>query len=271
MSYFVTLSVLFAVLAVCRLSLGKAGGGERLEIAVRQSIGGRQINADVYDWAAHQEDRLLVVADGIGREANGRLAAKTAAASVTRYYSLAGYAQTPVLFFCQAFAQANQAVLTRIPDESAGTSLLAVLVKNGEAFYALAGECRFSVLRNNELITLTDGQTLAVLAENAFRENKVERAEARAAYLNNRVYNYIGREDFRGAELAESPQRLQKGDILIIMTDGIYTNCPEREFIGILRQKGRLGNMASKIIRGVENQRRPEQDNATIVLIRVNI
>jgi len=45
------------------------------------------------------------------------------------------------------------------------------MVSDGILSYALAGNCKVSVFRKGELIPLSEGQTLDVLAKSAFKQS----------------------------------------------------------------------------------------------------
>jgi serine/threonine protein phosphatase PrpC len=271
MPYIIVTSIIVAALAIARISLGPARRLDRFDVATADTLGKRLIQADAVEWGVQRGDRLFVLADGIGRESKGRLGALIAADAVARYFTQSRGAGASLSgFFRQAFYLANTSICKYIPDNTAGASVLALLIRGDEAYYALAGECRLSLLRGRELITLTEGQTFAVLARDAFYAKKIDREYARRAYLDTRVYNYIGRDRFREPEMCEAPVRLRRGDILALMTDGVYETCQERDLEEILLSGGSCEETAQTIIRRVNETGDPEQDNATVILIRYN-
>lgn len=59
-----------------------------------------------------------------------------------------------------------------------GTSLGAVFVNGTKLYYALAGNIRIALFRGGEIIPLSKGHTLDVLAEEAWKDGKISRQEA---------------------------------------------------------------------------------------------
>ena len=241
-----------------------------LEIAHSQIIGRREINADVFEWAVRQGKTLLAVADGIGTGTRGRTAALSATDSIVRTFELQGLVANPAYFFKQAFHNANEAVLRYVPDGTAGANVLCALVFGGALYYALAGNCKAAVFRRGRLIPLSEGQTLDVLARNAFKRQEIKREDARTVYNERQVYNYVGKDDFKELEMFDVPVALKRGDILALMTDGVYDFCPPLDLERILRSGRTCKQKAQTVMDLITQMNNPQQDNATIMLARVN-
>ena len=241
-----------------------------LEIAHAQIIGRREINADVFEWAVRKGKTLFAVADGIGTGTRGRTAALASADSIVRAFDLQGLLDNPAYFFKHAFHNANEAVLRYVPDGTAGANVLCALVSDGMLYYALAGNCKAAVFRRNVLIPLSEGQTLDVLARNAFKRQEIKREDARTVYHKRQVYNYVGKDDFKELEIFDVPVTLKKGDIIVLMTDGVYDFCPSMDLDNILRAWKTCRQKVKAVMALLSKRDDRQQDNATIVLARVN-
>ena len=241
-----------------------------LEIAHAQIIGRREINADVFEWAVRQGKTLLAVADGIGTGTRGRTAALAAADSVVRAFELQGLASNPAFFFKQAFHNANESVLRYVPDGTAGANVLCALISDGTLCYALAGDCKVAVFRNNVLIPLSEGQTLDVLARNAFKRREIKREDARSAFHKRQVYNYVGKDDFKDLEMFDVPVALRQDDCVVLMTDGVYDFCPQQDLERILQTRNSCEWKANAVMDLLRKKNHHLQDNATIVLAKIN-
>jgi len=270
MPYIIILSCVLVALFIIRASLGRQDPLPELEIAHGQIIGQREINADAFEWAVGDGKTLLVLADGIGTETRGRTAALAATDSILRTFDLRGLLANPAYFFRLAFRNANEAVLRYIPDGTAGANVLCALVTERTLYYALAGDCKASVFRNEVLIPLSEGQTLDVLARKAYKRGEICRDDALKVYRERRVCNYVGKDNFRELEMFDVPVRLKDGDCLVLMTDGVYEFCDEKDLENILRTQKSCQAKAQAIIDLLKEQNDPHQDNATIVLAQVN-
>ena len=271
MPYIIISGSLIIALIIIRIAVvGRVEPLPGLEIAHAQTIGNCEIMADAFQWAVSRDKSLLILADGIGSGTRGRTAALAATDSMARTYELQGLTANPAYFFKQAFQNANEAVLRYIPDSTAGTSLLGVLVTDGTLYYALAGNCKLMVFRGGELIALSEGQTLDVLAKDAYRKREISREEAIIAAKERRLYNFVGKDDFKEMEMSDIPVKLKEGDYLVLMTAGVYDFCPTLDLEKVLRERGSCQNKAQGIIDILINRGDVEQENATVVLARVN-
>jgi serine/threonine protein phosphatase PrpC len=269
MPYLILSWCFFAALLIVRAALGGVWSPGGLDIAQAQTIGKRQINADVFEWAARGGKTLLVLADGIGTGTRGRTAALAAADSIVRTFELRGLLENPAYFFRQAFHNANEAVLRYVPDGTAGASVLCALVADGSLYYALAGNCKAAVFRKSELIPLSEGQTIDVLARDAFKKQLIGREDARAVYGERRVYNYVGKDNFKELEIFDIPVRLKPRDCVVMMTDGLYEFCPTPQLECILKTNRSCRHKAAAAINLLNEKGDPQQDNASIVLAQI--
>jgi serine/threonine protein phosphatase PrpC len=270
MPYIIVSGCVLVALLIMRASLGRPEPLPGLEVAHAQISGERQINADVFDWSLRHGKTLLVLAEGIGAGTRGRTAALSVADSITRAFDLRGLSENTTYFFQQAFRGANETVLFYIPDGNAGANVLCAVIAGNTLNYALAGNCRIAVFRRGELIPLSDGQTLDILARKAFKRNKLRRDDARTVYDERKVYNFVGKDDFRALEMPDMPVALKQGDCIVLMTDGVYDFCPAQDIERILRSRKSCQKQAEEVMDLLTHGHYPRQDNATIVLARVN-
>jgi serine/threonine protein phosphatase PrpC len=270
MPYLIVTTSLLVSLFILRGMMGNVSGISKLDLGFAQTTGKRQLNADEYDWACHGDETLLALADGIGPGKKGKTAARTAIHIVTRVFEMTGTGQNPAYFFKQAFKGANSTILRYIPDSTAGSSLLCAVIKDGLLYYALAGNCRLSVYRHGELHSVSEGQTMDVLALAAFREKKISRAEALEAVKTSRLYNFVGKDGFRDLEIFDEPVRLRRGDLIVMTSDGVHDFCSADRIEGVLAGRGKCGDLARQVIDMVEREEIPDQDNASVILAKVN-
>ena len=270
MEYFIAFCGLFVALLIVRIALGNTSGISNLEFGFSKTPGNRQVNADEVDWAYFDDQTMFTVADGMGPGDKACTAAKVAVRILTRIFEQTGVGGNPAYFFRNAFNGVNSTILRYIPDSTAGASLLSAIVKDGMLYYALVGNCKISVFRNGELYELSEGQTYDVLVRQAFLREKVQREDALDAIRDGRAYNFVGKDGFRDIEMFDTPVKLKRGDIIILMTDGIYDFCPEGTLIEILSSRDSCQAKAKKITDTLDRENHEEQDNAAVIVARVN-
>lgn len=222
----VKLLIVMTVLIVIRFlqkdkQFGKA---ERniIETGTANFIGNREIQADAAEFSETSTGLLAVLADGIGKDKLGRIASGIAIESIISLYSSYEYINHLSYFFKRAFYVANYEILKVMEGRRGGASVAAVLVNNGKMMYALAGNIKIAVFRRGELIPISEGQTINVLAGKAYKKGVMNKQKALWAMEEKRVWNYVGQDGFKGIETLDTPVQLKTGDRILLMTKGVY-------------------------------------------------
>jgi len=271
MTYFIVSCGLLIALLIVRAALGNTSKVYKLEFASSGTPGNRQVNADEIDWAYYDDQTFFAIADGIGPGDKAKTAARIAVHIVSRVFEQTGIGGNAAYFFTNGFRGANSTILRHIPDGSAGASLLCAAVKDNHLYYALAGNCKISVFRGGELYELSEGHTFDVLAKNAFVRKEITRIEALEAVNESRIYNFVGKDEFKDLEMFDTPVTLKRGDIILLMTDGVHEFCDVDVLAGILNGRTSCREMAKRITNTLDRGNHPDQDNASIIVARVNV
>jgi len=270
MTYFIVSCGLYIALLIIRITLGNTSVIQKLDFGFSQTPGNRQVNADEIDWAYYDDEMLFAVADGIGTGDKGKTAANVAVHIVSRVFEQTGLGSNPAYFFMNSFRGVNSTILRYIPDSTAGASLLCAAIKGDSLYYALVGNCKISVFRAGELYDLSEGHTFDVLIRRAFQRKEITRTEALEAIKKNRLYNFIGKDGFKDLEMFDTPIKLHKGDLVLLMTDGVYEFCPSGILTEILDSHDSCEMMAQRITQKLDQINHPEQDNASAIIVKVN-
>jgi serine/threonine protein phosphatase PrpC len=166
---------------------------------------------------------------------------------------------------------ANHDIMEVIDSGTAGANLLCAVVANGKLYYALAGNCRLAVFRKGDLIPLSEGHTIDILAKQSFKTGRISRKDALAALKEQRVYNFVGQDGFKNIEYYDTPVQLQAGDVVVLMTDGVEEIFGAGKIEQLLNTKRSCEEMAFNITDSISKNRvSMEKDNATVMLLRVN-
>ena len=95
------------------------------------------------------------------------------------------------------------------------------------------------------------GQTINILAENRYQDGTISQDLAVALLQQERIYNLLGQEVFQGMESTVHPIELQYGDIVVMMTDGVFHTLTWRRIEEILQAGGKPNEIACRIIDAV--------------------
>lgn len=240
------------------------------DVGTCMTIGSRDVQEDQTAVMETGAGIMAVLADGAGKTYGGRIAARTAADTFQDIFRDYNAFNNPQYYFRKAFHCANREILKAVGDESRGTaSVGCALIRGGFLYYALVGNVKVCVFREDSLIPVSVGHTVAVMAEQKFREGKISRQDTIELLENQRLYNYLGKDDFRDIEFFDAPIRLKKGDIVALMSDGVYDFLGLKEVEGVLREQGSCQEKALAVIEKVNRGAGDQKDNASIILVEV--
>ena len=269
------LSILALSLGLCRFLVGLTGREKKCEIGCCKTIGSREVQEDFYKVIKTKEGLLAVLADGMGKELGGKIAARKVTEVMAELFAEYNALDHPVYFFQKAFQTANREILKLFDDGRGSAVASAVMLKEGDfvgefptLYYAIVGNVKTAVFRNGELIPVGTGHTINMLAENKYYSGDLTREDALSLLNETRVYNYIGRDDFKDIEFYDTPIQLKKNDVVVLMSDGIYEEMDWRELEEYLGQKKPCKQIALDVIEHI-NRKQGFKDNACIVLVRV--
>lgn len=239
------------------------------EIGSCMTIGDREIQEDCTASMVTAAGMMAVLADGAGKTYGGRIAAKTAVNVCMDIFRDYNAFNNPQYYFRKAFHCANKEILKEVESENRGTaSVGCVLIRAGYLYYALAGNVKIGVFREGTLVPVSAGHTVAVLAEQKFKEGKISRQDALQLLENHRLYNYLGKDEFRDIEYFDAPIRLKEDDIVVLMSDGVYDLLGSREIEEVLQTTADCQEKALGIIEKVNHDATENKDNASIILVK---
>lgn len=241
-----------------------------VDIGKSMTIGSRETQEDQVEAAQTPAGIMAVLADGAGQTYGGRIAAKTAAQTCMEIFNDYNAFHNPQYFFRKAFHCANKEILKALGDEKRGTaSVGCILIRHGFLYYALVGNVKICVFREGNLVPVSVGHTVSVLAEQKFHEGSISREQALTLLENQRLYNYLGQDEFKDIEYVDEPVRLKQKDIVVLMSDGIYDLLSVREIEAVLQKTAGCQEKAFEVIELVNRNPSTTKDNASIILLAV--
>lgn len=240
---------------------------KRYRIGKSMTIGSRQLQEDQYSVCYTAHGLMGVLADGMGKEYGGKVAARIAVETFKKIFTSYNAFDNPVYFFNRAFHQANKDILNQLDEGRGGASVAAVVLKENELYYAVVGNVKIAVFRGGNLVPVSAGHTVNVLAEQEYYEGNLTKEDALSLLENHRLYNYIGQDGFKDIEIFDTPIRLRQKDIVAVMSDGIFEELDWKEIEEVLAEKKKCQDKAYDIIERINTSTKKDKDNASILLI----
>ncbi len=193
----------------------------------------RKENQDRYFVREFEDQTILTaVADGMGGEAGGGLAAQTA---VEAFKDFNSNLATIEASFTAVFQTADRKIREEIRKspqlKGMGTTLTSAYLIKGEIHWAHVGDSRLYLFRAGELTQVTEDHTFV---NRLVKEGTITKEEARDHPLQNILLHCLG---CMPLMMSSGRFRIQKNDLIILCTDGLYHEVRDEAMVSILINK----------------------------------
>ena len=238
----------------------------KFEFADVSLTGDRDENQDRAAVVVANEAALILVMDGMGGHAYGARAAETASKSVvTMFKSLPKPLFDPPGFLHLSLGRAHQAVVgigARLAVDLRPRATCAVcIVQRGEAWWAHIGDSRVYHLRNRSILSRTRDHSHV---EQLLREGSISEDEIPGHPMRNYVECCLGGEPAVPEMSISRRQPLAEGDVLLVCTDGIWSNLKDTDIAGFWKPgNGSCGDALKALAGRAVAASSPHSDNAS--------
>lgn len=245
----------------------------RYRVGFAQTIGSRENQEDSYCISNWQDGRMVssrgllaAVADGIGGMSNGQVASGTVVRNMCARFERQNLNMAMSDRLLELAAQGHQDVLKIVQrGGNCGTTLVSVLIKDGQMVMLSVGDSRVSLYRSGMLLQLNREHVLGKESdEYSLLNNTSPTLDARK---RKAITAYLGKPNLRLIDRTLNPMRLTPGDRLLLMSDGVFGTLSDDELIAAMQAPP--AEAAQAVIQAVEAKGLPHQDNATIVIVEM--
>lgn len=241
----------------------------RIRYDTLQGIGARDSQQDSYGVEQPSGDLLLaIVADGMGGLVNSGAISQTVADTLLEAYApneTMPQSQQLLLLLRQALL-AVQSSLAATAYES-GTTLVFCIASTKGLSWVSVGDSRICLWRNGGLIQLNRdhdfARDLAIMTLN----DSYTFEEIAANPRRDALTSYIGKDTPKYVDYNAQPIALQKGDRIILMTDGVYRSLSEQELVKLLKKPPHKA--CRKIQKAISKKGFSQQDNYTAIIMQI--
>jgi protein phosphatase len=240
---------------------------------------GRKRKGNEDSLFVNAEQKLFVVADGMGGHAAGEIASSIAVDSINEFVCLTGGDEEITWPFGldetisydgnrlkTAVRFANKKVLEATKEKSEyegmATTVCAVLVDDKVANLAHVGDSRVYLMRGDELSQLTSDHSWV---NEQIQSGVISAEQARSHPLRNVVTRALGGK----ADLQVDMQThdIEPGDILLLCSDGLTTMIPDDEIARVMREgEGDIESTARALVDAANAK--GGEDNITVLLLK---
>lgn len=236
------------------------------ELGAAATFGTRVIQQDYFGVKELNGSVLILLADGVGQ--HGEFAAKLTVDTFRELFNNRAVINKPQYFFKRAANAANKKIINLLDERQGATAVAAAIINNLQLFYSVVGNSRIAVFRNGDLIPVSEGQTIDVLARHRYEEGHISKQETLALLNKHRQYNFLGQDSFEEIEFFSKPIPLRKNDLLVVMSEGVFNTVSWKELEEIFDGKQSPQILADTVIDRVDKSTIVDKPNATILICR---
>lgn len=250
--------------------------------AALSEIGKREEQQDAL-WFSHMEesrDCLAVVADGMGGLKNGGVISGIITTQMRNALFAPDRPEEPVMFLQNALWKVNEhvnAYLDTCPNENGGSTIVAAYIREQKLYFLSVGDSRIYLVRNHTIKKLNMEHNFGNQLDDLARQGIISVEEARENRQRAALTSYVGMGDITKIDGNVEPIRLEKDDIVLLMSDGVFGTLRDEEILACAEFGGKRSahkgaeaceQLVGRLKEQVEARGKLKQDNYSVVAIR---
>lgn len=243
-----------------------------MEYAIAQAnrLGNRKNNQDRFVAIESGEGVLLVLADGMGGEEGGDVAAEVLVETAKREYLAATRpVSRPKQLFHNIVTQAHAAILrygqAQTPPSRPATTAVLCLAQDGYATWAHAGDSRLYIYqRGIPLYRTTDHSYV----EELYQQGMITRFEQETHPMRNRITKCIGALPQQPVLTYSNTIKLTEGDVILLCSDGLWGGIDDVQ-IGAMLESNELEQAVEQMAEKAERNNYPSSDNISVLALKL--
>ncbi|MDE6035157.1 MAG: serine/threonine-protein phosphatase [Ruminococcus sp.] len=239
------------------------------EIYCHSDKGDRENQEDYYCVSYGKSTMLATICDGIGGCKGGEIASHTAiqylhhkfecidATDVSFYTDLIDELDTQVFFLKDKYNRRLRA----------GTTIASVLINGNRLDWFSVGDSRVYIIRESEMIQVTRDHNFKELLIEYLKDGRITKEQFYGrSYEYAKLISYIGMGGIQLYNISKNSLQLRKGDLILIMSDGLYKSVDMEQILPISRYNTSL--IMKKLCEMSYAEKTKHRDNTTFILIR---
>ncbi len=250
-----------------------------IEIVIYSVMGDRDEQQDTFGYLIEDHKCLCVVSDGMGGLDNGRKASECTVKEL-----LGAYVQGGTFSNEEEMIEPVRRADDRIFHErdqngnslNAGCTVVGVMIRNYLLNWVSIGDSRAYLFRDGKYVQLTKDQNYKTYLDESLRAGAISEEEYQAgASQQEALINYVGMGMIRDTEFIDSNKeslQLQSGDVVLLMSDGVYKILSDEEMNRIIGNVPDIVNLAQTLEMKMVSKAKTYQmgrDNTTLAVIKV--
>ncbi len=246
--------------------------------AIAQGRRDRQEDAVLADFPGGSATGFVVLSDGMGGHDAGDMASRII---VTEMFADLCFLTARAESLKTHATQLLRETLTAANDSlrahwEAGTgargmggTVVAAVIHGDELNWISVGDSLLYLLRDGKLVRLNEDHSMAPQIDHMAREGVIDAETARTHPQRSQLTSAITGMEIDKIDCPDKALKLRPGDIVLVTSDGLLT-LDDPQITRVLRKNRRKSSqdIAQALLRAVEAEDAPEQDNVSLAVIR---
>jgi PPM family protein phosphatase len=243
----------------------------KLSIGIAQDIGKRKEQQDSYGYNFGDESKgsLFIVADGMGGMEYGSTASAFATGFTSEVFGKQDSIPDIPDFLTKMMYSLNQKVVTFSQEKNlaggVGTTVVSVVIVDNHLYWVSIGDSRIYLFKENYLLQLTYDHVYENQLKKKVENSEISLTDALKSHEKGYLTSYIGIGHLKEVDYNVKPLALEKGDKIVLCSDGIYNALSEVEFVQHLNKPPQQS--CDDIVDVIAAKEYRSQDNMTITII----
>ena len=244
----------------------------QLQVSKLHEQGGRSSQQDSFALTPAEliptHGTLAVVCDGMGGLKDGdKVSQEAVSAMVNGFLEVSGAPNQVLLALLERANRSVNRLLGPAGQRRSGTTMAAGILKKDEFHYLSVGDSRICLYRDGALFQLNREHIyvneLSTKAVNDILSLQEAWSDPQGAGLTS----FLGMGDLKYVDIPAAPQKIRRGDKLILMSDGVYNALTEQELCSALDEAS--GADAEALGKAIADKAFDNQDNYTAVILTI--
>lgn len=226
--------------------------------------------SDVTEQGLYDKGILVTLSDGMGGMMDGEKASTAAVVSCLQHFENVPIAkgQSPRQYLEEMVLEANEEVLNVLGDSSGagGATFIGAYIDGCVVHWVSVGDSHIYLYSGGRLIQLNKEHNFGAELDMQAAQGEISEEEARNHPQRRALTSFLGIDELQEIDSNEVPLIMMPGDMLILLTDGVFGTLSDNEIISKLDNP--VEKIAMLIHMEIENRQKPNQDNYTGIFIR---
>ncbi len=244
-----------------------------ISISAASMLGKRDQQQDFYVSRQLPDRTIAIVCDGMGGMQGGSIASRHAAEILLQDLEEVSSETDMHDFFRMELEKLDDEIYgLKNPDGSrmgAGTTIVSVLLFDDYLYWFSVGDSKLFYYREQEMYCVTREHNYAMKLNALWKEKRIGRAEYQSeAVKGEQLISYLG---MGMAELFDgnySPFHMDRGDKILLCTDGLYRSVSQQEIKNILQLPETTEKLCMRLEKTIRSKNVKNQDNATWIILQ---